>query len=402
MASSLNNNSLYLLHLLSCALRGAAPVVLPAGVSWDAVFNLAMRNSVATTCAFAVAKAPSADEKERARWKTEVDSNLMRHAMFDMAREAVFSEMDKVGLAHLPLKGIVTSRVYPRPEMRWMCDNDFLFGRVRGDGLVSAATESDASELRRIMETLGYRTAHFGVGNHDSYEKAPIYNFEPHRSLANPEVSWWEYYSSPWERARRVEGYSGLAYELSREDAYIFHIAHMFKHFSASGHGVRGIADEWVLLSAWDASLDREYLRRELKKLGMVDFEASLRRVVHCVIDEDACGGMLAGDDGSLASEDEQMLAYMLGSGTYGTLGNHVRNEIAADAAENGKRGSRARYLWHRAFPPLKKLRQGYPVLKRAPWLLPCVYIYRLVVKPFTRTDRLRVELEAVARVDEE
>ena len=342
MASSLNNNSLYLVHLLSCALRGAVPASLPADVSWDAVFNLAMRNSVATTCAFAVAKAPSADEKERARWKTEVDSNLMRHAMFDMAREAVFSEMDKVGLAHLPLKGIVTSRVYPRPEMRWMCDNDFLFGRVRGDGLVSAATESDASELRRIMETLGYRTAHFGVGNHDSYEKAPIYNFEPHRSLANPEVSWWEYYSSPWERARRVEGDSGLAYELSREDAYIFHIAHMFKHFSASGHGVRGIADEWVLLSAWDASLDCEYLRRELKKLGMVDFEASLRRVVHCVIDGDACRGMLAGDDGPLASEDEQMLAYMLGSGTYGTLGNHVRNEITADAAENGKRGSRA------------------------------------------------------------
>lgn len=92
----------------------------------------------------------------------------------------------------------------------------------------------------------------------------------------------------------------------------------------------------------------------------------------------------------------------MLGSGTYGTIDNHVRNELAAEAGEHGQEGSRARYLLRRAFPSLQKLKAGYPVLNRAPWLLPGVYLYRLVVKPFTRTARLREELRIVAKGSEE
>ncbi len=41
-------------------------------------------------------------------------------------------------------------------------------------------------------------------------------------------------------------------------------------------------------------------------------------------------------------------------------------------------------------------------MLNRAPWLLPGVYLYRLVVKPFTRTARLREELRIVAKGSEE
>lgn len=283
-----------------------------------------------------------------------------------------------------------------------MCDNDFLFGHVRDDGSVAAATEADARELRRIMESHGFTTAHFGTGNHDSYEKVPFLNFEPHRVLANPEVAWWKYYADPWAKARHVKGASGLAYEFAREDAYLFHIAHMFKHYSASGHGVRGLADEWALMCAWGGSMDRAYLDCELQKLGMADFEADLRRVARAVVDKDACGRALAGDGGALAPDVERMLAYMLGSGTYGTVANNVRNQLEEEAAEGGKKGSRARYLLKRAFPPLKKLQQGYPVLKRAPWLLPGVYVYRLIVKPFTRTARLRTELSTVMHEGEE
>ena len=186
--------------------------------------------------------------------------------------------------------------------------------------------------------------------------------------------------------------------ELPLEDAYLFHVAHMFKHFSSSGHGVRGLADEWVLANAWDPKMDRDYLNTELAKLGMRDFENDLRRVSESVIGNDAYGQALTGNAEAIDQQDEQMLAYMLGSGTYGTLANNVNNKIAKEAAENGQKGSRARYLLHRVFPPLSHLSQGYPVLKRAPWLLPGVYAYRLVIKPFTRFSRLRTELLTVIK----
>lgn len=399
MDSKLTTDSLYLLHLISCALRDTTPSDLPQDASWDVVFQLAERNSVTTTCAFAVAKAPGATDKERSRWQSKVDSNLMRHAIFDMEREQIYKEMDAAGLAHASLKGILTSRAYPRPEMRWMCDNDFLFGKPQPNGTVKAATDEDARELRRIMEHLGYKTEAFGTGNHDSYQKPPFLNFEPHRRLANPEVDWWQYYANPWVHTRKTPP-NGLETqrELPLEDAYLFHIAHMFKHYSSSGHGVRGLADEWVLMNAWGPKMDRDYLNTELDKLGMRDFECALRRVSESIIGSDACGQALAGKAAAITQQDEQMLAYMLGSGTYGTLRNNVNNKLAKEAAENGQKGSRARYLLHRAFPPLSHLAQGYPVLKRAPWLLPGVYVYRLVVKPFTRFSRLRTELMTVAK----
>lgn len=400
MNQKLSTNSLYLLHLISCALRDAAPSALPQDASWDAVFQLAERNSVTTTCAFAVAKAPGATDKERSRWQAKVDSNLMRHAIFDMEREQIYKEMDAAGLAHASIKGILTSRAYPRPEMRWMCDNDFLFGKPQPDGTVRAATDEDARELRRVMEQLGYKTEAFGTGNHDSYQKPPFLNIEPHRQLANPEVDWWQYYANPWAHTRKTHNGMETQRELPLEDAYLFHIAHMFKHYSSSGHGVRGLADEWVLMNAWDPKMDRDYLNTELDKLGMRDFECDLRRVSESIIGKDACGQALAGNTAAITQQDEQMLAYMLGSGTYGTLSNNVNNKLAKEAAENGQKGSRARYLLRRTFPPLSHLTQGYPVLKRAPWLLPGVYAYRLIVKPFTRFSRLRTELVTVAKSD--
>ena len=352
MDCKLNTNSLYLLHLISCALRDTAPSALPQDASWDAVFQLAERNSVTTTCAFAVAKAPGATDEERSRWQSKVDSNLMRHAIFDMEREQIFKEMDAAGLAHASLKGILTSRAYPRPEMRWMCDNDFLFGKPRPDGTAKAATDENARELRRIMEHLGYKTEAFGMGNHDSYQKPPFLNIEPHRRLASPEVDWCQYYSDPWAHTRKAPDGMETRRELSLEDAYLFHIAHMFKHYSSSGHGVRGLADEWVLMNAWGPKMDRNYLNTELDKLGMRDFERDLRRISESIIGGDACGQTLAGNTAAITQQDEQMLAYMLGSGTYGTVGNNVNNKIAREAAENGRKGSRVRYLLHRAFPP--------------------------------------------------
>lgn len=400
MDSKLSTNSLYLLHLISCAPRDTTPSALPQDASWDVVFQLAERNSVTTTCAFAVAKVPGTTDEERSCWQSKVDSNLMRHAIFDMERERIYEEMDAAGLAHASLKGILTSQAYPRPEMRWMCDNDFLFGKPQPDGTVRAAAGEDARELRGIMEHLGYKTEAFGTGNHDSYQKPPFLNIEPHRQLANPEVDWWQYYANPWAHTHKTPNGMETQRELPLEDTYLFHIVHMFKHYSSSGHGVRGLADEWVLMNAWGPKMDRNYLNAELVKLGMRDFERDLRRVSESVIGSDTCGQVLAGNAAAIPQQDERMLAYMLSSGTYGTLSNNVNNKLAKEAAENGQKGSRARYLLHRVFPPLSNLAKGYPVLKRVPWLLPGVYAYRLIVKPFTRFSRLRTELMTVAKSD--
>ena len=396
MTDQLSADALYLMHLMSCALRGTAPQPLPAGATWDGVYSLALSSSVTTTCAFAAAKAPGIGAAEAKRWRDEVYKNAVRHEAFAAERAAIFAAMDAAGLAHLPVKGVVTAQAYPHPEMRWMCDNDFLFGRALPDGTVRVADEKDRTELFRIMEARGYEPETFNELYHDAYQKEPFLNFEPHLRLSYSEDVWGGYYADSWSRARRADGAKGLAYEFSREDAYIYHVAHMYKHFESSGHGVRGIADEWALLNAWQETMDRPYLDVELAKLGMVDFESVLKSAASAAIDEDACGRVLAGEPEALAQNDAYTIAYMLSSGTYGTLQNQARNWLRDDAAKHGKKAAQVRYLLHRLFPPTKALLPYYPVLKRAPWLLPVVHLYRLTIRPVQKRAKLRTELSAV------
>ena len=425
MTSQNDIHALYLIHLLSCALCGQTPRPLPEGESFEAVFTLACSNSIASTCACAVQLVPNTDEEERKRWQIEEDRNLMRHAVFDMQREAVFAAMDKAELAYLPLKGIVVSREYPRPEMRWMCDNDILFGHVDANGTPQSATESDARKLQKIMEAYGFKTARFKRCHHDSYEKAPFISMEMHRYLVSAKLPCAAYYENPWQRAcassdsanksdsDSSDGSSAnkgssndgsndntrsMAFAFSHEDSYLFHIAHTHKHFAHAGCGVRCLADEWVLMQAWGPSMDREYLDAELQKLDMVEFEATLRHLAQACIGDDVCGRALAGDTNAIEAADAEMLAYMLNSGTYGTVNNRVKNQMAREANEHGEKFMRARYLLKRAFPGFKHLKQCYPILERAPWLAPGACVFRLITKSFTRSKYVAAELSAVAK----
>ena len=396
MTAQLDADALYLMHLMSCALRDEAPRPLPAGATWDGVYSLALANSVTTTCAFAAAKAPGIDAPEAKRWRDEVYRNAVRHEAFAAERAAVFAEMDAAGLAHMPVKGVVTAREYPRPEMRWMCDNDFLFGRALPDGAVRVADHEDSLALRRIMEARGYEVIEFEESKCDEYHKPPFFNFEPHRQLVQRSLTGGGYFAQAWSVALRTDGEGGLAYELPAEFNYLYQIAHAWNHFNGSGFGVRLVADEWVFLNALRDSADRANVDAELQKLGLAGFESDLARLVDAVIGNDACGRMLAGDADALAPGLLDMLAFMFGSGTYGTRENYAASWVRDDAAKHGLALARLRYILRRLFPTNQSLRHAYPVLQRAPWLRPAVDVYRFTVRLFEQRANLRTELSAV------
>ena len=64
------------------------------------------------------------------------------------------------------------------------------------------------------------------------------------------------------------------------------------------------------------------------------------------------------------------MLDAILLSGTYGTRAMRVKNRMGG--------GHRLSYLLTRAFPPMRKMKRDYPVLRRLPVLLPACWVARL------------------------
>lgn len=118
-------------------------------------------------------------------WNEAIAKSIRKVVLFDAERAQILSYMESRGIWHLPLKGIIMKELYPSVGMRQMSDNDILFDAYYSD------------TMHDYMVARGYEAESFGMGNHDVYKKAPVYNFELHRALygSTGRKEWVDYYS---------------------------------------------------------------------------------------------------------------------------------------------------------------------------------------------------------------
>jgi hypothetical protein len=314
--------------------------------------------------------APSFENAVAAAQRKEI---LLSHDL-----DGVTAALEKAGIWHMPLKGIVIKDDYPRFAMREMCDCDVLFDDSRAD------------DVKSIMEKLGFATKEFGIGAADVYYKQPVSNFEMHRELfgAYQDKRLYEYYADVKERLIR-DGESRYRYRFSPEDAYVFLVAHEYKHYSHSGTGLRSLLDVYVFLK--NHRIDRDYVEGETEKLGIKEFEEKNRSLALALF-----GG------GELTAADRRMLAYILSSGTYGTIEHKVQNKLRDSAG--GKRS----YLMRRIFGPGKTdperehFEKTYPLFFRRKVLLPALPLYRFFRAVKRSPERIGEEIKALGRAKRE
>ena len=170
----------YLLHLIRCALYKKIPEKKPVDCSWESLWNLARRNNVENTISPAIQLYPYEIPEEIAvQWKRAIHITLNRILQFAVERERIIEQMEKRGISCMPLKGCLMTEYYSVPGMRWMCDNDILYGytqlnettgiwEFRGDTQEEQEKwkKKASRELQQIMTEQGYTTEHLG-GCHD-------------------------------------------------------------------------------------------------------------------------------------------------------------------------------------------------------------------------------------------
>jgi hypothetical protein len=258
--------------------------------------------------------------------------------------------------------------MYPAYGMRQMADNDMLFDVSR------------AGEVRAIMENMGFTCEHFGTGAHDIYHKKPVLNFELHRLLFNAAcgTKLHEYYRDV-ERLLVPDGDGSCGMHFPDEELYVYLVAHEWKHYSAGGTGLRSLMDTYVWLRAKKDSMDWDLVRAILDELGLAAFEERNRRLAI---------RLFAG--GTLDAEDEGMLAYIIESGTHGTFEHRMDNEVR----RRGRLGS----LVHQLFLPLDTMREDFPILDCAPFLLPACWLARYVIVLVERPSNATSYIGALLR----
>ncbi len=292
---------------------------------------------------------------------------IRKNLLLDHDREEILAALEAAGIWYMPLKGVILKEYYPQYGLREMSDNDILFDAAR------------AEDVRAIMESLGFTTVRYGIRHQDDYQKPPLSHFEMHRMLFSSasDERLFRYYEHVDERL--LDG-TGHEKHFSQEDFYIYMIAHEFKHFWWNGTGVRSLLDVYVYLQIFRESLDWDYIREEMKKLGIPDFEEKNRALAETVFRPGF-------DPAQLDTEQTEMLECFLSAGAYGTMARGIQNS----AEKKGKR----RYILRRIFLPMEQVRENAPFFYRHKILLPLLPVYRLV----RGRKRVTAEIKALKKV---
>ena len=192
-----------------------------------------------------------------------------------------------------PMKGAIMKFLYPSPEMREMGDVDIL---VR---------EEDMERAMSLLQENGYIWNDDKKHDHHKvFTKAPHMYLEVHRALYDKKVdaTQYEYFKDISKRNLR-EGCK-YTYDFSKEDFYVYMIAHMAKHFYINGCGIRNLVDMHVYNQLYGAELNRAYIDVELEKCGIASFEKHISELTEI---------WLNGKESSPFYDN--LFDYMLGSG---------------------------------------------------------------------------------------
>lgn len=264
------------------------------------------------------------------------------------------------------MKGPVIKKLYPSPEMRKSGDIDIF------------VDDKNTDKVKDLMTGLGFDVKTFNKAvAHDEYCIDRVVEVEIHRTLISNKCPWDKECQKITERLVVSDGHK-FKYEMTKEDYYLYMIAHMAKHMRYSGIGIRMVLDVWVYLNAYGDVLDFDKTNSRLEKCELLEFENNVRNL---------CEYWFDGKEASKKTTELGM--YIAASGDFGTYEQLVASNMAQNAVGTSSRTiSKFMLLTKSFFWPYSYMKERYPNLKRYPVLLPIYWLCRAFNAAFVEKDR--------------
>lgn len=368
------NNELvdYLIHLLKCGLNGEKPDEKPENISFEDIFRLANKHSVANLAYYSVERLDEQPLQPLAgEWREVRDKAVVKGITQLYERDMVIEALTGAGINICPLKGCLLKEMYPQQDMRMMSDLDILMEHEK------------AGEVEQILKSMGYSKKIECELGHDVYYKKPVMYMEMHHVLMDREAvssELLEYYRDDWERLIADKNNPHLYY-MTWNDYYIYFIAHLSKHYYSGGTGIRSIMDIHIFLKNHGSELDQSYLKQELEKMKLWELKENCEKLAEVWFGDREADETLY-----------EMTEYIVQSGTYGVEKVAVPHRVEKNLKEAGN--SKFRYYFRRMFPSYQKMKQSYMILKKQPYLLPVFWIWRLISGFADKSKRRRLKIE--------
>ncbi len=338
------------------------------GINLSQIFKLCSQNAVLSILFLAAKKGnlPLTEEVEKSLKSTYM-INLVRDVSQAEERDYIREKFNEQNIDYMFLKGSHLKELYPAPEIRYMVDMDVL---VQG---------KDLEKGRKILLERGF-TLHADNGKDLIFTKKPCLTVELHQMLFVEDYFMHDYFENVWQKAESVGNHE---YKMSHNDLYVYTLAHLAEHYLDAGSCFRPTMDLFLMEKKLGDKLDFTYINEQFKKIGIEKFAEKIRKLYNCMF-----------ADGEYDDDLITMENYII-------LGPPVKNaEEAAKAAATKK--TKSQRMLETAFPDLSHMRIRYPILKKFPFLLPILWVVRIIRYIFTKDEGITRKREQLKNSDRE
>lgn len=364
-----------LISLLKAALTDGEPSV-PANLDPSAVYAFAEKQQVVAALYYGMCKLPGFESHPIAQRFFERFCIHLGHNADQMDTvERIGTAFEEAGISYMPVKGTLLKPLYPSPEMRTMGDADIL---IRME---------EYPRVRKVMEKLGCRFDY--ESDHEYSWLTPTgLQIEIHKRLIPTyNKDYYAYYGDGWDRARLCEG-SKYRYEMTPEDTFVFLLTHYAKHYRDQGAGLKYVVDFYIFREKYPR-LNMKYVEGELEKLHLLEFYENITYLID-VWFHDAPDTELS----------DYLTEKIFNDGVFGRAElNQISEGLKLSKTTKSVKAKRKRQMF---FPPYSVMRVRYPILNRLAFLLPFLWIFRLVDLAIHHRDRYRTRMNQVERMSDE
>lgn len=288
--------------------------------------------------------------------------------------QEVFDAFDEQGIEHLKMKGTILKKLYPYPEMRLMSDADIFVNMDKYE------------QISTILTDLGF-TFKFESNHELGWEKDGVC-IELHKKLIpSYNVDLYAYFENPWQRLILVEK---SQYKMSDEDTFIYIFTHFAKHFRDGGIGIKFMTDFYVYLEA-NKGLDFSYIEKELENMKLLEFWQNTKRLIDVWFYGAGC------------DEKSAFITHKIfESDAYGTEKAKLEAQATKAAQGKGAKNAKKRQLGRVLFPKYENMCIMYPAVKKAPIILPFMWVWRFFEVLFTRRKNIKKQFDKIDNINDE
>lgn len=378
----MDKEQMALLSLIRNALHDEKKVEIQVSdMEWNKVFSYAKRQNILPIIVDEASKMPNVKEDNCFKqYHTLSLKMVLGQAKKTEYFLKIYKQFTNQGIYPIVMKGLICRKLYQKyANHRLSSDEDILIKKENFDavknileknGYVCESSDITWKQLEEVQE-ITFRNPKLGLSM--EVHVNPIGHENAIRDVMN------DFFTDVFENSI-FEEFTNSKREvinvrtMDHTNHFLFLILHAFRHFTASGFGLRQCMDILIFQERYAEKIDWDIIQKRLKQVGALQFLADIQWI----------GNTYMGFTHALITSQNcpmDLLEDLLLNGVFGNETQAQRTAIGLTNATVSVETEKTHFIkkwFFTIFPQKERMINRHPELADKPWLLPIFWVKRI------------------------